>query len=174
MTPRETMRHWGARTNENPPRYFGPSPLCRVERIRENAARLNRQLLKRPAKQYAPLLSPQGLSELRHRGGCVAGMGVLFLAEPAAAQVFAAHVQGLADMVSGNAREVVMAARLADKDDGAEDRARHELLAAMADQKLTVKELRELVDACDAQIASTRTLRHAAAELLETMERGES
>jgi hypothetical protein len=85
------------------------------------------------------------------------------LADPPIAQTIAAYIQGVADSITLGSDCVVMAARDNQQDDSAQDNARTDLLAAIAEDRLTAAELEALVAACDAQIASTRVLRRAAA-----------
>jgi hypothetical protein len=161
MSRTVTRRHWPS--TESIRRSFTPSPLVRIEALRQEAAALSTRLLTRPAKQYRPFLSPQKLSELRKRGGSVGDVSVVMLADPPIAQMIAAYIQGVADSITLGADCVVMAARENQHDDSAQDNARTELLAAIAEDRLTAGELEALVAACDAQIASTRVLRRAAA-----------
>jgi hypothetical protein len=156
------------RSKEKPRRMFGASPLVRAQRIRDDAARLNRQTLVRPAKCYAPLLSPQKVSGAKHNGGAVADVAIQMLACPDAALRVAMHLLGVARGITQTADLRPLAVLLCEEQrpDGKEDDAQVDLL-----RDENPETLRTYIERADEAMAALQRSRDAAARRLAELER---
>lgn len=169
MATRETSvarpHRWSA---EKRRRSFG-SPLMVADSLKRQAARLNHCTLDKPAREYAPLLSPQKVSEARNHGGAVGDVAVQMLADPENAMRTAMHLLGVARSVVGDTRTDLLDVLCKEqRADSAEDIAQADVMADRSDENL-----RRYIEQADAALAALQEARDAAARELETRKGGE-
>lgn len=148
------------------------SDLLRLECARQDAARLIRDDLFPPGKCKAAhaIVSAKKLSLARETGGGLSDTAAMIFARPAQAQRIAAWIQGVADSVTEQDATCLLGAiQRGAVADAEEDVVRTEVLAALVEHRLSVGELRSLVDVCDRVLAKTRAVRLSAARELEDL-----
>lgn len=147
-------------------RSYGRSPLLRVDAIRADAARACKRWIDMQAKHLWPLVSGQVVSELRQRGGSVAGVVILMLALPHRALEIAAYLTAHAVSISGTVLpEFAAASRAEQVADSLDDVAQLD-----AAYNPTRENLLRLRDAWTASLAATQTALAALERKLEDVQ----
>lgn len=148
--------------------FFSGSPNVRADQLRESAARVNTLCLIRPAKCYAPFLSPQKVSEARNRGGALGDLAVQLAADPMNARRYIAWLEAqaraLTVAVDGCLRSALLSEAQAD---AREDVSGTEVLANPDDPDA----LRRHIDNLDDAIAEAQRVRDLASRRLAELER---